>query len=194
MGKLLAAASRQSRPGGSNGLASLPSSCKTSPTDPASTPDFTAFNPAKEGFKLRNEPPEPQPEPQPESLQAVAAEGLLFTTNRDPGIRRTRRGRGFLYFHQPRHPARVPERIDLRKPARPPSGHGARRLWTEAVPVFFIASASAIATMSASTCARPAVGRSPRKTSAPGMRRSRRSRRCGNCRLVTSREVQRELK
>ena len=54
-----------------------------------------AFNPQKEGFKLRNEPPEPQPE----SLKTVAAEGLLFTTDRDPGIRRTRRGRGFLYFH-----------------------------------------------------------------------------------------------
>ncbi|HEY0341433.1 MAG TPA: hypothetical protein VGC34_11555, partial [Steroidobacteraceae bacterium] len=29
----------------------------------------------------------------------MAAEGLLFTSDRDPGIRRTRRGRGFLYFH-----------------------------------------------------------------------------------------------
>jgi len=37
------------------------------------------------------------PEPQPESLQAVAAEGLLFTTDRDPGFRRIRRGRGFSY-------------------------------------------------------------------------------------------------
>jgi DNA topoisomerase-1 len=31
-------------------------------------------------------------------LKAVAAEGLLFTTDRDPGIKRIRRGRGFLYF------------------------------------------------------------------------------------------------
>ncbi len=51
-------------------------------------------NPQKEGFKLPNE----RPEPQLESLKAVPAEGLLFTTDRDPGIRRTRRGRGFLYW------------------------------------------------------------------------------------------------
>ncbi|MDB6045516.1 MAG: topA [Gammaproteobacteria bacterium] len=43
--------------------------------------------------------PEPQPEPQPESLRAAAAEGLLFTSDRDPGIRRMRRGRGFVYLH-----------------------------------------------------------------------------------------------
>jgi DNA topoisomerase-1 len=29
----------------------------------------------------------------------VAAEGLLFTSDRDPGIKRMRRGRGFLYVH-----------------------------------------------------------------------------------------------
>jgi len=39
------------------------------------------------------------PEPQPESLRAVAAEGLLFTSDRDPGIWRMRRGRGFVYRH-----------------------------------------------------------------------------------------------
>jgi DNA topoisomerase-1 len=61
----------------------------------------------KELTKLRKEPlgsPQPRepaapPEPQPESLEVVAAEGLLFTSDRDPGIRRARRGRGFLYFH-----------------------------------------------------------------------------------------------
>ena len=36
-------------------------------------------------------------EPQPDSLQAAAAEGLLFTTDRDPGFKRVRRGRGFIY-------------------------------------------------------------------------------------------------
>jgi DNA topoisomerase-1 len=44
-------------------------------------------------------PVEPQPEPQPESLRAAAAEGLVFTSDRDPGIRRRRRGRGFVYLH-----------------------------------------------------------------------------------------------
>ncbi|MDB6089364.1 MAG: topA [Gammaproteobacteria bacterium] len=44
-------------------------------------------------------PPETPPEPQPDSLRAVAAEGLLFTSDRDPGIRRMRRGRGFIYLH-----------------------------------------------------------------------------------------------
>ena len=34
-----------------------------------------------------------------QSLEAVAAEGLIFTTDRDPGIARRRRGSGFLYFH-----------------------------------------------------------------------------------------------
>jgi DNA topoisomerase-1 len=48
-------------------------------------------------------PAEPQPEPQPESLRAAAAEGLLFTSDRDPGIRRMRRGRGFVYLHADGH-------------------------------------------------------------------------------------------
>ena len=70
-------------------------------------PGAKARNPLKEGRNLRKEssaplerpePPAP-PEPQLESLEVVAAEGLLFTSDRDPGIRRTRRGRGFLYFH-----------------------------------------------------------------------------------------------
>lgn len=43
-----------------------------------------------------SEAPKP-PEPQADSLEAVAAEGLLFTTDRDPGIARKRRGLGFLY-------------------------------------------------------------------------------------------------
>ena len=46
---------------------------------------------------LAPDAPKP-PEPQVDSLEAVAAEGLLFTTDRDPGIGRKRRGRGFLYF------------------------------------------------------------------------------------------------
>jgi DNA topoisomerase I len=37
-------------------------------------------------------------EPQQESLQAAAAEGLLFTCDRDPGFRRVRRGGGFVYL------------------------------------------------------------------------------------------------
>jgi DNA topoisomerase I len=73
--------------------------------------------PSERSLKLRNEPPkrrkapeppaapespEPAaaaPEPQVQSLEAVAAEGLLFTTDRDAGISRRRRGSGFLYFH-----------------------------------------------------------------------------------------------
>jgi DNA topoisomerase I len=70
-------------------------------------PGSKARNPLKERPKLRKEPSGPlefpgspvPPEPQLESLEVVAAEGLLFTSDRDPGIRRTRRGRGFLYFH-----------------------------------------------------------------------------------------------
>jgi DNA topoisomerase IB len=102
-----------------------------------------ASNPPKEGFKLRNEPPEAQPE----SLQGVAAQGLLFTSDLDPGIRRVRRGGGFLYFH----------------PDGKRVGDGVHGTWCR-------------------TCTK-------RVCRASGF-----WRRCGNCLLVTSSAVQRELR
>ena len=56
-------------------MGSFPRSCQTSPTRG------------------------PIPGPQPESLRATKAEGLVFSSDRTPGIRRVRRGGGFIYEH-----------------------------------------------------------------------------------------------
>ncbi len=62
------------------------------------------------------------PEPQPESLQAAAAEGLLFTTDRDPGFRRVRRGRGFVYLDPDGKPLTDESHLArIRKLAIPPA-------------------------------------------------------------------------
>ena len=56
-------------------MGSFPRSCQTSPTQGTI------------------------PEPQPDSLRATKAEGLVFSNDRAPGIRRIRSGSGFVYQH-----------------------------------------------------------------------------------------------
>ena len=71
-------------------MGSFPRSCQTSPTQRS------------------------KPEPQPESLRATRREGLIFSSDHTPGIRRLRCGSGFIYQHpggrrvrEPSHLARI---------------------------------------------------------------------------------------